>query len=40
LILPAWTYHGRGYSTNAGTELALASAAYAREHHGYADEVA
>jgi hypothetical protein len=32
LILPTWTYHGCGYSTDAGTELALASAARAREY--------
>jgi replication initiator protein RepSA len=32
LILPTWTYDGRGYATTAGTELALASAARAREH--------
>jgi hypothetical protein len=32
LILPTWTYHGRGYGTDAGTELAVASAARAREH--------
>jgi hypothetical protein len=32
LILPTWTYDGSGYSTTAGAELALASAARAREH--------
>ena len=32
LVLPTWTYHGRGYTTTAGTELALASSARARDH--------
>jgi hypothetical protein len=32
LVLATWTYDGRGYTTTAGTELALASAARAREH--------
>jgi len=32
LILPTWTYDGRGYATTAGAELALASAARARAH--------
>jgi hypothetical protein len=32
LVLATWTYDGRGYSTTAGTELALASAARARAH--------
>ena len=38
LILPTWTYDGRGYTTTAGAELALASAARARDtDHGYAE---
>ena len=32
LVLGTWTYAGTGYTTPAGTELALASAARAREH--------
>ena len=32
LVLPTWTYDGRGYTSTGGTELALASAARAREH--------
>jgi Replication initiator protein, pSAM2 len=37
LILPTWTYDGRGYATTAGAELALASAARARDYRGYAE---
>jgi hypothetical protein len=32
LILATWTYDGRGYTTTAGAELALASADRARAH--------
>ena len=32
LILKTWTYSGRGYTTIPGAELALASAALARDH--------
>jgi hypothetical protein len=32
LILTTWAYDGRGYTTTAGAELALASAARARDH--------
>ena len=35
-----WTYAGTGYTTAADAELALASAARAREHHGQADNAA
>jgi hypothetical protein len=33
LVLKTWTYAGTGYTAVAGTELAVASAARAREHH-------
>ena len=32
LVIASWAYDGRGYTTTAGTELALASAARARAH--------
>jgi hypothetical protein len=32
LVIGTWAYHGHGYASTAGTELALASAARAREH--------
>jgi Replication initiator protein, pSAM2 len=32
LVLSTWAYHGHGYANTAGTELALATAARAREH--------
>jgi hypothetical protein len=38
LVLKDWTYQGRGHITTAGQELALASAARAREH--FVDAVA
>jgi hypothetical protein len=31
LVLKTWTYDGTGYTTTAGAELALASAARARD---------
>jgi hypothetical protein len=34
LILTTWTYAGTGHNTAPGAQLALASAARAREHHG------
>jgi hypothetical protein len=35
LVLRTWTYAGTGYtSATPGAELAVASAARAREHHG------
>jgi hypothetical protein len=40
LILTTWAYDGRGYTTTAGAELALASAARARDHHDQADKAA
>src|SRR5215472_8017427 len=36
LVLSTWTYAGTGYSAADDGELALASAAYAREHDGQA----
>ena len=33
LVLSTWTYAGTGHTTTADTQLALASAARAREHH-------
>jgi len=40
LVVKTWTYAGTGYTAADGTELALASAARAREHHGQADAAA
>jgi hypothetical protein len=40
LVLSTWTYVGTGNATTADTQLALASAARAREHHGQADNAA
>ncbi len=40
LILKTWTYAGIGYTAVAAAELALASAAHAREHQGRADHTA
>jgi len=40
LILSTWTYAGTGYTTTPAAELAAASAARAREHHGQADTAA
>ena len=37
LVLPTWTYDGTGYTTTAGAELALASAARARDYRGCAE---
>jgi hypothetical protein len=37
LVLSTWTYAGTGHTTTADTQLALASAARAREHHDRAD---
>ena len=34
LVIKTWTYAGTGYTTGPGAELAAASAARAREHHG------
>jgi hypothetical protein len=39
LILENWAYHGTGYATTPAAELALASAARARDH-GHADRAA
>jgi hypothetical protein len=33
LVIATWAYEGRGYTTTASAELALASAARARDHH-------
>jgi hypothetical protein len=41
LVLKTWTYAGTGYaSATLGAELAAASAARAREHHGQAAHAA
>jgi hypothetical protein len=40
LVLASWAYDGRGYTTTAAAELALASAARARDHHDQDDEAA
>jgi hypothetical protein len=40
LVLSTWTYAGTGNATTADTQLALASAARAREHHDQADNAA
>ncbi len=40
LVLGTWTYAGTGYTSAPGRELALASAARAREHHGQSDTAA
>jgi len=32
LIIQDWAYHGTGYATTPAAELALASAARARDH--------
>jgi hypothetical protein len=39
LVVKTWTYAGTGYAASPDTELALASAARAREH-GYQADVA
>jgi hypothetical protein len=40
LVVRSWAYAGTGYTTTPGAELAAASAARAREHHGQADAAA
>ena len=40
LVLSTWTYAGTGNATTADIQLALASAARAREHHDQADNAA
>jgi hypothetical protein len=40
LVIKTWTYAGTGYTATLDAELAAASAARAREHHGRADAVA
>ena len=40
LVLSTWTYAGTGYTAAPGAELAAASAARAREHHGQASTAA
>jgi hypothetical protein len=40
LVLTTWTYAGTGNATTADTQLALASAAHAREHQWQADNTA
>jgi hypothetical protein len=38
LVLRTWTYDGTGHTFAPAAELALASAARAREHHDQADD--
>ena len=40
LVIKTWTYAGTGYTNAPGPELALASAARAREHHSQSDTAA
>ena len=40
LVMSTWTYAGTGYTGTPGNELALASAARAREHRGQAGAAA
>ena len=40
LVIKTWTYAGTGYTATPDAELAAASAARAREHHGRADAAA
>ena len=40
LVVKTWAYAGTGYTAAPGAELAAASAARAREHHGQADAAA